>query len=64
MKFKESINNVQNINNNNGAIPVVMASAKEEADKNDKKASAQVETDLQKLSKQKRASLNLARFLI
>lgn len=53
MKFKESINNVQNINNNNGAIPVVMASAKEEADKNDKKASAQVETDLQKLSKQK-----------
>ena len=53
MKFKESINNVQNINNNNGAIPVVMASAKEEADKNDKKASAQVETDLKKLSKQK-----------
>ena len=51
--FKEDIDNLDNIDQVNGTMPVVMADAKKDSQKNDAEAESRVETDLKKLANQK-----------
>ena len=51
--FKEDIDNIEKVDQINGDMPVVMADAKIDSQKNDKEADKRIETDLKKLANQK-----------